>query len=274
MSEADEVRNYLAGISNADLDRLMKIKADLPPSKWGPVLEELPMPAASYYATPAIVQPSTFQPSPGFLNIAARGEAPIAAPGQEGIMATWSEQRQAMAAIDLASMQNIPSQEPTIAEASLLPAAAAAWLVAAGKTALVAGAGAVLSQIFEGGEGGGEVPTTTQMTSNGFVDLPGRWDIPLVGPGVKEPPTYMVRKQVSTQYGEFYYLTNGWVLFWNRRTKGYKAWKPQKMIVLSKNPRLGTLIKAAKRVDNTMMRFDRRLSKFRSRVRVKPRRRR
>lgn len=110
------------------------------------------------------------------------------------------------------------------------------------------------------GQDGGAAPATTTTaltTTNGgaIVEtaLLNTGGVPLVGPGVLEPPAQYVTKRWNTRvYSdkdrgyikiEFYKLINGRILSINTATNEYKCWKPKKHIVLSKDPRMSQIAK-------------------------------
>lgn len=115
---------------------------------------------------------------------------------------------------------------------------------------LLGGFGAGL--LMDGGGGGGQT----------FVD-----NVPLGGPGLAEPPARMIAKEWGTPGARFYRLLDGRILVYSFKRRRWKAYRPQRPLVLYRNPRVRTLVKAAKRVDNLMLTFNRRLGKYRSRVR-------
>lgn len=80
--------------------------------------------------------------------------------------------------------------------------------------------------------------------------------VPLVGPGALEPPAWMTVKHwkinCNGKMVNFYKLINGQIAV--RRPDGsYKVYRPQKHIVVSRNPRTGTLIRADKRLSKLVM---------------------
>ena len=77
-------------------------------------------------------------------------------------------------------------------------------------------------------------------------------DLPLVGPGVAEPPTGSVKKRWETRvysntYGyiklNFYALTDGRIAMYHNYAKYWRVWRPRKNLVLSSNPRIKDLKK-------------------------------
>jgi len=97
--------------------------------------------------------------------------------------------------------------------------------------------------------------------------------VPTGGPGVPEPPKWMIAKawnvKVDSQtYGTFrmYYfmLTDGRCMSYHSPTKTWKIWKPKKHIVISKDPRVSTLRKLGrlnKRVEKMLKPFQPKLKK-------------
>lgn len=116
---------------------------------------------------------------------------------------------------------------------------------AAAGAMLPVGPGGAISPIPAfGGNGGGVLPGAPVPTVvNG---------VPISGPGVPEPPGYMISrhwkvKVESQKYGTFqmYYwsLTDGRQMSYHSPTKTWKIWKPKKHIVISSNPRVKMLAK-------------------------------
>jgi len=92
-------------------------------------------------------------------------------------------------------------------------------------------------------------------------------DVPLVGPGVPEPPGAIVAKRWETRvysntYGyikiNFYKLTDGRIMCYNNTTRVWKIWRPRKNIVLSSNPRLKDL----KKLDRVYQKMQKAVRKF------------
>lgn len=83
--------------------------------------------------------------------------------------------------------------------------------------------------------------------------------IPLVGPFAPEPPASMIAKEWSTGTARFYMLIDGSIVT-RRKTGVWKRWRPAKHIVVSRNPRMGTLVRAHKRTSALMKHFERRVS--------------
>jgi len=76
--------------------------------------------------------------------------------------------------------------------------------------------------------------------------------VPTGGPGVPEPPKYMIAKAWnvkvdSKQYGTFrmqyFRLIDGRCMSYHSPTRTWKIWKPKKHIVISSNPRVKMLSK-------------------------------
>lgn len=84
---------------------------------------------------------------------------------------------------------------------------------------------------------------------NGDVDLwghagmveGGRYDVPVGGPGVPEPPAYMVARQWKTKafsktageyWVHFFRLIDGRIMCYNAARRSWKMWRPKKPIVL------------------------------------------
>lgn len=79
--------------------------------------------------------------------------------------------------------------------------------------------------------------------------------IPISGPGVPEPPRYMVAKQwvtlvsakdIGNYYVYFFKLIDGRIMCYNPRMREWKIWRPKKHIVISSNPRMKTLSKLSR----------------------------
>lgn len=114
------------------------------------------------------------------------------------------------------------------------------------------GAGAAgygIGQLIGGGEG--------DVMVNGVL---------LQGPGEKEPYPGMIAKEWTVNNAHFFLLIDGRIVVRSYKTGRVKVYRPQKHIVLSRNPKVKDLLRGAKRVDNLLLRFDRRVKKFRSRV--------
>jgi len=94
---------------------------------------------------------------------------------------------------------------------------------------------------------------------------PGINGVPLVGPGLPEPPAWMVAKEWHIRGGkdgrvtaQMYLLIDGRIASYNKGKKTWKVWRPKKNIVLSSNPRCNDLIKADKKIDSLMKRLAKR----------------
>jgi hypothetical protein len=120
--------------------------------------------------------------------------------------------------------------------------------------------------------GEGETMGTEIITRNGDIFVDG---VGLGGPGIKEPPAGLVSKTWKQRFDsprgdtmvQYWILIDGRRLTYNYRTGRYKIWRPKKPIVLSRNPRLPQLLKAAKIVDNLFLKVDKRMKKYKSRTR-------
>ncbi|GAI15734.1 unnamed protein product, partial [marine sediment metagenome] len=94
--------------------------------------------------------------------------------------------------------------------------------------------------------------------------------LPLVGPGVAEPPTMMVKKTwVQHVFGRvngsakemklhFYALVDGRIAMYHAYKKYWTVWRPKKNIVLSSNPRLKDL----RKLDRVYNRMQKMVRKF------------
>ena len=97
--------------------------------------------------------------------------------------------------------------------------------------------------------------------------------VPLVGPGVKEPPNDMVKKRWETRVYDnelgyiklnFYALVDGRIMMYHNYRKYWKIWRPKKMVVLSSNPRLSHL----RKLDRVYKRTQKMVKKYAPKVRV------
>ena len=140
--------------------------------------------------------------------------------------------------------QQVPGEIP-VAQAgvpAVIPAVGAAigpFLGAAGPVVTgalgavgLAAAGAWAGGLFDGGPG--VIPGT---------------NIPLGGPFLPEPPAAMVAKEWNTGTAQFYQLIDGRIAVYSKKKGTWKAYRPAKHIVVSRNPRMGTLLKASRRID-------------------------
>lgn len=123
-----------------------------------------------------------------------------------------------------------------------------AWLIALITAYGFAWAKKTFPQFFGGQVGGAMVDTTgTDILPYDIGYING---IPLVGPGVPEPPAAFVKKRWETYSGpggnikcNFYALTNGKIAMYHNTYKYWRVWRPKKNIVLSSDPRISNLIK-------------------------------
>ena len=112
--------------------------------------------------------------------------------------------------------------------------------------------------------GGTKFPWQTQ-TGEGFIapwtektPMAGGWAPEATLPGALEA---QVVKTWNTGTATFYLMANG--LIGTRKKNGqWKTWRPAKHIVVPRNPRIGTLIRADKRIDRLMRGLARRTSKL------------
>lgn len=90
------------------------------------------------------------------------------------------------------------------------------------------------------------------------------------GPGVKEPhPAQIIKDwyiQVNNHKLHFFSLLGGRMACVDEETGKVSVWRPKKNIVLSSNPRIPQLLKAAKKIDNTFLALNRRMGKYRKRT--------
>jgi len=125
--------------------------------------------------------------------------------------------------------------------AAALPAVATGAIGAAGLGALGAWAGG----LFDGGPG--VIPGTS---------------IPLGGPFLPEPPAAMVAKEWNTGTAQFYQLIDGRIAVYSKKKGTWKAYRPAKHIVVSRNPRMGTLLKASRRIDKLWSGINKKAGKY------------
>lgn len=125
-----------------------------------------------------------------------------------------------------------------------------AWLKAAGiALGVISAAGTVSSLV-----GGDLNPFNTSV-------IPGT-DITLGGPGLEEPSANMVVKEWSTGTAQFYMLTDGRIAVYSKKAKRWKAYRPARHIVVSKNPRMGTLLAASRRIDKLWSGINKKAGKY------------
>ncbi len=91
----------------------------------------------------------------------------------------------------------------------------------------------------------------SQVVSPGTSAVIPGTSIALGGPGAAEPSAAMIVKEWSTGTARFYMLTNGYIAC-RKRNGQWKAWRPARHIVVPRNPRVATLIRADKRIDRLM----------------------
>jgi len=132
---------------------------------------------------------------------------------------------------------------------AILPGAAA--LIPAAGTAL-AGWAAALPAVATGAIGAAGLGALGAWglgwLGGGDGVIPGT-NIPLGGPFLAEPPAEMIAKEWNTGTAQFYQLIDGRIAVYSKKKKTWKAYRPAKHIVVSKNPRMGTLLRASSRID-------------------------
>ncbi len=96
---------------------------------------------------------------------------------------------------------------------------------------------------------------------NGGAVIPGT-DIALGGPGLAEPSAANVVKEWSTGTAQFYQLTDGRIAVYSKKKKRWTAYRPARHIVISRNPRMGTLLRASKRIDRLWTGISRKAGKY------------
>lgn len=143
----------------------------------------------------------------------------------------------------LPGSQPLPPPGVVPGDVSTYPIAQAGFGLAAALPWIVSG-GLALFDWF----GGGGILDPGQAPPS----APGMPGVPLVGPGVPEPPNSMVKSRWETRVYDnqlgyvkmnFYALTDGRVAMYHNYKKYWKIWRPKKNIVLSSNPRLRDLRK-------------------------------
>lgn len=122
-----------------------------------------------------------------------------------------------------------------------LPAVVTGGVAAAGLGALGAWAGG----LFDGGAS--VIPGT---------------NIPLGGPFLPEPPAAMIAKEWNTGTAQFYQLIDGRIAVYSKKKGTWKAYRPAKHIVVSRNPRMGTLLKASRRIDKLWTGINKKAGKY------------
>lgn len=136
-------------------------------------------------------------------------------------------------------------------------------LLALGAVALAPHVEGVLGTILGvGGEVGQRMITERGGDmSNGAV-MTGVGGVPISGPGVPEPPRYMVARQWnivthSDEHGTFrvyfFKLIDGRIMCYNPAKNEWKIWRPKKHIVISRDPRMST-IRKLERTYNSVIR--------------------
>lgn len=85
-----------------------------------------------------------------------------------------------------------------------------------------------------------------------------------LGEGVPGLPAGAIAKSWHTGTAQFFLLTDGRIAA-QRKNGTYKIYRPHKSIVVPRNPRIGTLIAADKRIDKLMKGLTRRLPANRKR---------
>ena len=128
-----------------------------------------------------------------------------------------------------------------VAGVAALPAVVTGGIAAAGLGALGAWAGG----LFDGGPG--VIPGTS---------------IPLGGPFLPEPPAAMIAKEWNTGTAQFYQLIDGRIAVYSKKKGTWKAYRPAKHIVVSRNPRMGTLLRASSRIDKLWTGINKKAGKY------------
>lgn len=134
--------------------------------------------------------------------------------------------------------------------AGAFPAAAMAALPIGGPWATILGLAAAAFgayQMLGGGEGGGLFGTNILGGDNTVVS-----GVPLTGPGLPEPPNYMVAKQWKANGAQFYLLIDGRIAVYSKSKKRWKVYRPAKNLVISRNPKVNSLLKASSKIDALM----------------------
>lgn len=106
--------------------------------------------------------------------------------------------------------------------------------------------------------GGGGSPMGVAPYAGGPAIYGSGSPVPLGGPGLPEPPAWMVAKEWKVNGAQFYKLIDGRIAVYSIKKKTWKVYRPPKHIVISKNPRANDLIKADKKIDALMGRLAKR----------------
>lgn len=167
---------------------------------------------------------------------AAQAEAELRARGYGGIMLTGAPMigpggstKLLTAGAGAAAAAASPAVASTLAK--IFP-----WLLAAG--------GAALDYFTPGG------------ILNQPEVIPGS-TVPLGGPGLAEPPSYMVVKQWNANGAQFYRLLDGRIAVYSKKRGTWKLYRPAKNIVISRNPRVKNLLSISGKIDRMMRAFAR-----------------
>lgn len=153
--------------------------------------------------------------------------------------------------------------QPTDVREAILPGAAA--LIPAAGTALAGWVGA-LPAVATGAIGAAGLGALGAWAGGlfgggGAAVIPGT-NIPLGGPFLAEPPAAMIAKEWNTGTAQFYQLIDGRIAVYSKKKKTWKAYRPAKHIVVSKNPRMGTLLRASSRIDKLWSGINKKAGKY------------
>ena len=91
-------------------------------------------------------------------------------------------------------------------------------------------------------------------------------NIPLSGPGLPEPPNWMVAKQWKVNNAQFYKLIDGRIAVYSFKRRTWKVYRPAKHIVIPRDPKASQLIRADKKIDTLMTRLAKRAGFTRKRT--------
>ncbi len=162
--------------------------------------------------------------------------------------------------------------QPQIMEAGIPLLAIPALIARFGpQLARLFGYGAVgygAAQVLGLGEGGGVGGVNILGGQEGMI--PGSM-VPLGGPGLPEPPGYMIAKQWTANGAQFYMLLDGRIAVYSVKKRRWKLYRPARNLVISRNPKVNSLLKVEGKINSLMNSIARRAGMTRKRS---PRRRR
>jgi len=80
-------------------------------------------------------------------------------------------------------------------------------------------------------------------------------NVPLGGPGLAEPPSWMVAKEWSVNGAQFYKLIDGRIAVYSKKKGTWKVYRPAKHIVIPRDPKASQLLRADKKINALMSRL-------------------